>query len=186
MSNPIQNATQAISQGIEQLFAPLSESLITPLRTAFLAREPRERWLIVICAIFIAVFGWYKLIQQPLQQEYQRYSERNASNAETLLWMRGAAAQIRAQGGAANTTNNNGSLLSLADGSLRRSGLSAAIQRIQPDDENNVKIWLDNAKFDSLPAGLRKWKIKACISAWRVLHRLAAKTKPDLPMPALR
>lgn len=133
-----------------QALAPLTEEFISPLRSAFMAREPRERWLIIICGLFIVVFGWYNVIQKPLQQEQQRYQKINAQDASTLAWMRGAAAQIKAQGGSSTATANTGSLLSLADSSLRRSGLGDALQRIQPDDENNVKIWLENAKFDNI------------------------------------
>lgn len=135
---------------LSQALAPMTEELISPLRSTFMAREPRERWLIITAVLFLLVFGWYNGIQKPLQQEQQRYQNLNAKDAETLLWMRGAAAQIKAQGGSSTSTSSGGSLLSLADSSLRRSGLGDALQRIQPDDENNVKIWLDKAQFDSI------------------------------------
>lgn len=137
----INRLTQAISQALGPLLAPLREW--------FLAREPRERWLLIIGAIFVVVGGWYNLIQQPLQQDVTRYTQRNAADQATLDWMRSAAVQIRAQGGP-SSSGSNASLLSLADGSLRRLGLGTALQRIQPDDANNVKIWLDNANFDTL------------------------------------
>ncbi|MDD9893603.1 MAG: type II secretion system protein M [Gammaproteobacteria bacterium] len=135
-----------ITQAIAAFLAPL----LAPLREWFLAREPRERWLLIVGAIVVVVGGWYNLIQQPMQSEVARYAERNQNDQATLEWMRGAALQIRAQGGPSTSASSQGSLLSLADGSLRRLGLGSALQRIQPDDQNNVKIWLDNANFDTL------------------------------------
>ncbi len=114
-----------------------------------MAREPRERWLILIGAIVVFIGAWYNLVQQPLQQDIARYQQRNDNDQQTLNWMRTASQQIQAQGGA-NVAASNGSLLSIADSSLRQLGLASALQRIQPDDQNNVKIWLDKAKFETL------------------------------------
>lgn len=128
-----------------ELLAPL----LNPLREWFLAREPRERWLIIIGAVVVVIGGWYNLVQQPLQQDIARYQQRNQNDQQTLDWMRGAAKQIQAQGGPSNSSLK-GSLLSVADSSLRRLGLGSALQRIQPDDQSNVKIWLENANFETL------------------------------------
>lgn len=122
----------------------------TPARDWFMAREPRERWLIVIGTIAVIIGGWYNLIQQPMTAEIAKLEVRNQADQETLQWMREAAVQIRAQGGVSGAAATGGSLLTLADSSLRRIGLGPALQRIQPEDENNVKIWLDNASFNVL------------------------------------
>lgn len=125
-------------------------NLSSPLREWFMAREPRERKLIVLGLIAIVIGGWYNLLHQPMTTEITKLERRNQADQASLQWMRGAAVQIRAQGGAASTANPGGSLLTLADSSLRRIGLGPALKRIQPEDENNVKIWLENASFNVL------------------------------------
>ena len=125
-------------------------NLSSPLREWFMAREPRERKLILLGLIAVLIGGWYNLVQQPMTAEIAKLEKRNQADQETLLWMRGAAVQIRAQGGAGTTSNPGGSLLTLADSSLRRFGLGPALKRIQPEDENNVKIWLEEASFNVL------------------------------------
>lgn len=125
-------------------------NLFSPIREWFLAREPRERKLIVIGTIALVIGGWYNMVQQPMMAQIAKLEVRNQADRETLQWMRGAAVQIRAQGGSNATANPGGSLLTLADSSLRRIGLGSALKRIQPEDENNVKIWLEQASFNVL------------------------------------
>ena len=125
-------------------------NITMPARDWFMAREPRERWLIIIGLVAVVIGGWYNLVQQPMNAEIAKLEVRNQADKETLQWMRGAAVQIRAQGGSPRANSAGGSLLTLADSSLRRIGLGSALQRIQPEDENNVKIWLDNASFNVL------------------------------------
>lgn len=141
---------------IFQLFSNSLEPALAPAQQWFMAREQRERWLIVCGAIALVIGGWYTTIQQPLQQKRQQLEQRNSADAATLSWMRDAAVQIRAQGGPSTVSSQSGSLLSIADSSLRKQGLGEALQRIQPEDDNSVKIWLDGAQFNTLLTWLSK------------------------------
>jgi general secretion pathway protein M len=46
------------------------------------------------------------------------------------------------------------SLLSVTDDSARSAGLGAALKRVEPDGSTGVRVWLEDASFDSVAGWL--------------------------------
>ena len=115
--------------------------------------EQRERLMVIIAAVLVALFLLYSLFLSPMLSKYQALRENVVSQEEDLQWMRTAVAEVRALRGATvrgGQSLGGRSLLSIVDESARSSGLGQQIKRIEPDGNKGVKIWFEQADFDKM------------------------------------
>jgi general secretion pathway protein M len=71
----------------------------------------------------------------------------------TLEWMKKSAAEIRSlRSGQTRKTSNasNQALLTLVDRTAKQNQLNKYIQRLKPQNNDSVQLWLEQAPFDSL------------------------------------
>lgn len=118
------------------------------------ARNPRERWVVGSgVALMVAVLP-YVWIWEPLVERAAALESAVAEQRHDLAWMRDAARQIRAHGGAeagaAEPVTDGRSLLGLVDRSARQADLDDQVSRVQPDGRSSVRVWLDEAPFNQL------------------------------------
>lgn len=109
-----------------------------------------NRQVLIYGGIAVAVMLLWALVWDPLTDARQTLRLQVAEHQSTALWLQ----QIRPQVVGRNISNtglpNNKSLLRLADETLRAAGMAAAIERIEPGNEDQVRIWLRDASFDQL------------------------------------
>lgn len=113
---------------------------------------PRERWMVIGGALFVAVSLLYGALWQPLAKAQQRRSEALAS-ARVLasrIEELAALAQGARSGGAVNL---NVSILMAVDQTARAGTLEKPPSRIQPEGDREVKVWIEEVSFD----GLLRW-----------------------------
>lgn len=114
----------------------------------------RERYMVIVAGVALVLFIAYALVWRPVVGNARAVEQRLAAQEAELQWMRQAAAevrQLRGSAGAANQTQAGGtSLLSLVERTARQGKLAPAVRRVQPDGQNGVRIWLENAAFDDL------------------------------------
>lgn len=113
----------------------------------------REQRLVLLTMVVVALSLFYFALWQPLNQGIEAQRLRLRAQQQTLQQLAQDAAEVarlRAvqQRGAA--TGRKGSLLVTIERSARRKNLHQALQKVQPDGANGVRIWLDNVAFDDL------------------------------------
>lgn len=124
---------------------------------AFIAQlSERERLLLLLAATLLLLMLIYGLLWRPFDQRLERMNQRVSEQQDLLEWMQVSAAkvkQLRTQTGSRRGTVQP-SLLALVDQTVRRSGLSQALKRVEPDGTDKVKVRLEQAGFDAMIAWL--------------------------------
>lgn len=138
---------KAYRQKLEQQFLQQT----APLRARYEALQPREQVLVTIAAGVVAFALAYALIWQPFARARVRYAldlEAARAVAQSL-----AAAQAEVASGAGQNFSVIGSdvsLLTAVDQAAKSGTLNKAPARLQPDGENQARVWLEDVQFDVL------------------------------------
>ena len=114
--------------------------------------EPRERLLLYATVALLGVILLYLIVIHPLHSRYDQLVSSVEEQRATLQWMQQSAAkvrQLRSISPAAAAGLGGRSLLSVTDSSARAADLGPALKRVEPEGSNGVRVWLDNAAFDS-------------------------------------
>ena len=122
------------------------------LRTYWQGLAPRERRFLGGGAVALVLILGYVLVWSPYREAVAGLREDVAAQREQLAWMHQAAAQVerlRAER-PENGDTGRGSLLSRVDRTARGQGLGEAVQRVRPDGNGRVRVWLEAAAFDRM------------------------------------
>lgn len=123
------------------------------MRDWWLARQPRERLILMLGGILVVATLLYLLVWEPLARERTNLANRVKAQGKTLVWMQQASEQVkqlRTQSPNLTKKANQSSLMSIVDSSAKRSKIRKPIQRIEPEGKNGVKLWIENVAFDTL------------------------------------
>lgn len=103
---------------------------------------------------------FYVAIWNPAAAFSKRSTDQYKVNAELLAWMKAHETQARAMNadGTHNITSPAGSLLSVVD-SLAKN-YSVVLQRYEPNGEDGIRVWLENAEFNSVVQWLEQLAIQ--------------------------
>lgn len=112
----------------------------------------RERWVLaagaVVTVLLVLLFTWISL-----QGRVERLQGQVRDHQSLDQWMRAAAQQVtelRGMQSRGNRNTGNRSLLAIVDQTAKQSGLSNAIKRIEPEREDNVRVWFEEVAFDDM------------------------------------
>jgi general secretion pathway protein M len=123
------------------------------IKTYWQQLSPRERIMVVIGGGALLLTLIYLLIWQPLKQGIQKEQDNLALHVEQLSTMRQQAIEVRqlkrGAGGRQRVTDSS-SLLSLVDRTATQRQIKASLNKIQPDGNDGVRLWLDSANFDQM------------------------------------
>lgn len=113
--------------------------------------QPREQTILLAGGGAAVILLFYALVWDPFMHTIRQTEQSVADQQATLAWMQHAAHEItslrgRQPGGAAHDK----SLLSLVDETTRSQGLAKTVKKVQPDGQHGVRIWLDDAQFDTV------------------------------------
>jgi general secretion pathway protein M len=115
--------------------------------------DPQERLLVYGAAGVFAVILVYVVLVHPFHSSYDRLRNDVEERRATLQWMQESALTVKQLKGAnpgAGKSMEGRSLLSVTDGAARAAGLGAALKRVEPDGSTGVRVWLEDASFDSV------------------------------------
>lgn len=139
-------------------------SLFEPLQSRFAELEPRERWMVLLCTIFVVVTVLWLYMWKPIQEQRASSASRAQAEMATLAEVKSGARTLKAlqqtSGPKPNQASRNTSLGALVDNSIRRSKLAKGLDKVQPDGENAVKIWLKDVDFNALTIWLNLMKTR--------------------------
>ena len=114
--------------------------------------QNRERALIMLAAIVIAVVLFWTLLWEPLQQSRQDHRARIIEQQSLLLWLQSIEPEVQRlrteQIGTASSSNR--SPISLIDQTARAAGLAGSLQRIEPAAGNQVRVVFEQVEFAAL------------------------------------
>ena len=122
------------------------------LETMLADVPPRQRPLLFIgLGLLVLVLVWLLLLA-PLSSSRDALQREIAEREQELAWMQEAAREVRrytitADG---NGDRAGGSALAAIDSSAREYGLGRAMQRVEPGEGGEVRVWLEDAVFDDL------------------------------------
>ncbi len=112
----------------------------------------REKRLVIIAAIVVVVTLMYFMIWEPLRDGIETSRVRVNAQTNTLQQIRAQAAEakqlraIKNRGG----TRGGGSLLVIIERTAQQKNLKSNLQKVQPEGQDGVRVWVENAAFDQL------------------------------------
>ena len=121
------------------------------------ARNARERLILAVGGVFLALFLYYSIVVAPLQAGIARMQQNKANAEELASWLVAITPEVQQyrRSGKASNTQRSGSLLSVVDQTSKAAGLGKSVNRLQPEGEQEVRAWLDAAPFNETLRWLR-------------------------------
>lgn len=110
--------------------------------------SPRERRMVAGAGVALLLTVIWLAVVEPLQQRRAMLERGVPVQRELLTWMQDAAPRLRDAGPARAAAGQ--SLFAVVDRSVRATPLGGAVQRLQPEGQASVRVWLENAAFDDL------------------------------------
>jgi general secretion pathway protein M len=123
------------------------------MKAWWLSKNPREQMALVAAAAALLLFLIYLLAWQPFMDSVEQKRLQVKSQQVTLDWMKqnlGEIQHIRSQRRTAGISNTNEALLTMVDRTAKQSQLRQQIQRIKPQGDDTVQLWVEQAAFDTL------------------------------------
>ena len=142
---------KTLREQLEPQLAELNRQL-APLRARFEALQPREQVLVAVGGLVAALALVYLLLWQP-------FALSRDHRAAELARARALAAEIEQIGALAQQSHANGgglvvgpgvSLLSAVDQASKDGVLGKPLSRVNPDGDNQVRVWVEDAQFDNV------------------------------------
>ena len=115
---------------------------------------PREKQLLIIMSIVIVITLFYFSLWKPLITGIEDGELRIKAQTRALMEIRKQAAevrQLRASGaGSNNSVKDSTSLLGLIERSAKQKNIKGSLQKVQPEGQREVRVWMENVSFDQL------------------------------------
>ena len=120
--------------------------------------QPRERLILGAGTLLALILLLWALVWEPYVRDGERLAQRVRVEREDLAWMEQAATQVRHLRGSTRLKSRPAgqSLLALVDSTARTHQLGTALKRVQPDGQRAVRVWLEQAQFDTLLVWLER------------------------------
>lgn len=125
----------------------------------WLGLQASERRTLSIGGIVLGISLLYFGLWEPFQNKVDVLENSVATNQSLSVWMDKSAAEVirlRGTGSSPSAIKDNRSLLSLVDQTAKRGGLGQAVKRVEPDGQEAVRVWLEQASFDDM----MRWLLK--------------------------
>lgn len=123
------------------------------MKTWFTRLAPRERGALVVGSVMIATLIVYAFILAPIDQALAVKRAEVLAQRVLNAWLIGVATEtdrLRAKPQRKHAQNSDESLLAVVDRSALDSNLKSAIQRLIPDGDTRLKLWLTPVAFDKV------------------------------------
>ncbi len=128
------------------------QSRAEPLLERYRELQPRERVVVAVGIVVVAITLVYLILWEPLANARTRQAQALADQralAERLETI-GAALQKARASGIGAIQGREQSLLTLIDQQGKSPELGKPPSRMQPEGDNEVKLWFEDVPFDAL------------------------------------
>ena len=119
----------------------------------FNSLAPRERTMVSVAAVVILLVLGYVAAWSPLSSRVASLEKSVEERQAVKLWMEQAAVeanQLRGAAGGSGGGDEHRSLLSVVDQTAKQSQLASAVNRIEPEGQELVRVSLERASFDDM------------------------------------
>jgi len=116
----------------------------------FTGLAPRERAMVSIAAVVVALALIYAVAWRPLASSVTRLENSVEEQQALKQWMQQSAAEVNRLRGTAGASDDHRSLLAVVDQTSKQSQLGPAVKRIEPDGQELVRVSLEQASFDDM------------------------------------
>lgn len=142
---------KSLRERLEPQLAELNRQL-APLRLRFEALQPREQVIVAVGSLVLLLALIYLALWQPfaLARSHRADELASARSLAARIEQIGALAQVSRPAGGPPLVGREVSLLSAVDQASKDGVLGKPLSRINPDGENQVRVWIDDVPFDAL------------------------------------
>lgn len=128
--------------------------------------QPRERLYVIGGGACLLLLLLYTIVWAPLSNKVKSSREAVAQQRQDLEWMQSASEQVKKLGlnRSSNRGSRNRSLLAVVDQDIQAAQLKSALQRMEPEGSQSVKIWINKGSFDALIGMLGKLETEQGVS----------------------
>lgn len=117
--------------------------------------QPRERQTLLGASIVLFLFIAYMVLWQPYGGKHLHdLQETIETQHSTLAWMQQAAVRAQQLRGNSAPASGGQSLMAVVDQTAQANDLNTAMKRIEPAGEHSVRVWIEQAPFDTLTTWL--------------------------------
>jgi general secretion pathway protein M len=119
----------------------------------FESLQSHERKLVVGTAIMLIVILFYTGLWEPLHNGVADEQQKHAVNQQNLLWMRQAAADVKAlklAGGVTRKPGANQPVMLLVEQTSKNSAMTNNISKLESSGDGGARVTLDAAVFDQM------------------------------------
>ncbi|TXH03530.1 MAG: type II secretion system protein M [Nevskiaceae bacterium] len=143
---------------------------LTALQDWFRGLAARERVMVASCAVVVAVTVLFLGIWEPLVKAHRKYEVDLAAARALGQRLEVIAAQAQSAHGTSGAAPvaTGLSLLSAVDQAGKSGVLTKPLTRIQPEGDNEVKVWIDGVSFDALLRWIGELELRYGIDAQSV------------------
>lgn len=135
---------------LRQKLAGYGEQL-APLRARYEALQPREQMLVGIAAVLVVIALLHAAIWQPIVKRHRTLVDELDTARSIATRLAQAEVEVRvAAPQSAPIVGSDVSLLTAVDQATKNGTLSKPPARLQPDGENQARIWFEEVEFDVL------------------------------------
>ena len=112
----------------------------------FNALESRERLLLMLLVVFVGALVLYLAVWAPINSYYESTLLKRDTQFSLIQYMRASEKQARAAAGTKVARATGQPLITEVSNSARQLGIT--LNRIQPEGDSAVSIWIDNVSFN--------------------------------------
>jgi general secretion pathway protein M len=116
--------------------------------------QPREKLYLLGGVAALTLLVVYLSLWQPLSSSVARLNETSIQQQKDIAWMQAASSSIGQLQQNSQRRGANRSMLSAVDQAINTANLKAGLERMEPDGQNSVKLWLTKSPFDEIVAML--------------------------------
>jgi general secretion pathway protein M len=123
------------------------------MKAWWLSQSQRDQMVLVIGAAALLLFLLYLMAWQPFANAVDKKQQLIKGQQATLSWMEAQLPEIRRLKGnqaRSGKAASNEALLTLVDRTAKQRQLRQQIQRIKPQGDKGVQLWMEQADFDAL------------------------------------
>jgi general secretion pathway protein M len=123
------------------------------MKAWWLSKSQQEQMALVIGAAVLLLLLLYLMAWQPFTEALERNQQLVKGQQATLSWMEAQLPEIRRLSRSQTRSGrgaSNEALLTLVDRTAKQRQLRQQIQRIKPQGDKSVQLWMEQADFDAL------------------------------------
>ncbi len=115
--------------------------------------SPKEQWMVLATALFIAVTLFYLTVWEPVHVGLKTEQQKKQSQNEIVLWMQQAATEVsslRSSGKRGTIRDKNKPATLVIEQTINNAGLKTSVNKIESSGKDGARVILNNAPFNQV------------------------------------